>query len=394
MSRLLPVLITLPLILSAQTPAPRAPTTPGQAMAATVMRDWPAGMVSTIGSKGQWGYEEGVLLDGMADEWHVTGNKAYFDYIKAAVDKYVTPEGAITGYKADAHSLDNIEMGRAVLVVYLATHEVKYARAAKFLHEQLAAQPRTPSGGYWHKQIYPNQMWLDGAYMAEPFRAMYAATFGVKEDWDDIAKQLLVMDAHMRDARTGLLKHGWDETKQMPWADKTTGLSPEVWARAMGWYAAGLVDVLEWFPKDNPQRLTLVTAFGRAMAAAVQVQDRKTGVWWQVIDRPEAPGNYVEASASCMFIYALAKGVRLGYLPPQVGGNATRGWDGISKQFVSAAAAGGSVLHGTVKVGGLGGTPYRSGSYDYYIHEPVVDQDAKGVGAYLMAASEMERASR
>ncbi len=382
-------------------------------MAATVLQQWPAGMVSTVNNKGQWAYEEGVLLDGMAGVWHTTANGDDFAYIKAAVDKYVTADGIITGYKADGHTLDDIEMGRATLLVYRVTLEPKYAKAAKFLHEQLAIQPRAASGGYWHKQIYPNQMWLDGAYMAEPFRAAYAATFQEPAEFDDIARQFLLMDEHMRDPKTGLLRHGWDESKSMPWADKTTGLSPEVWARAMGWYSMALVDTLDWFPADHPQRAALVSVLNRTMAAVVKAQDAKSGLWWQVMSRPphngplaqkqpdgsvrvgiahEANGNYLEASASCMFTYALAKGVRMRYLPRADEAAAKRAWEGIQKQFITTNPDGTLTLHGTVKVGGLGGKPYRSGDFDYYIHEPVVDQDAKGVGAFLLAGSEMEQA--
>jgi unsaturated rhamnogalacturonyl hydrolase len=362
-------------------------------MAATIIREWPAGNVKTQASPGVWGYEEGTLLDGMAAMWWATAEGADFKYIKASVDKYVTEDGTITGYKASGQTLDDIEMGRAVLLVYRVTQQEKYAKAAKFLHEQLAMQKRLPSGGYWHKNIYPNQMWLDGAYMAEPFRAAYAVTFQVKEDWDDIAKQILLMDEHMRDPKTGLLIHGWDESKQMPWADKGTGLSPEVWARADGWYAMALVDVLDWFPKDHPQRAQIVAALNRLMAAVVKAQDPQSGLWWQVMSHPGEKGNYFEASASCMFTYALAKGVRMGYLPAADAANAKRGWDGIEKKFVEVGADGNSVLHGTVKVGGLGGSPYRSGTFEYYIGEKVGDQDAKGVGSYLKAGAEMLQAS-
>src|SRR5216683_3218369 len=259
-------------------------------MAETVMKQWPAGVVTTESKPGEWAYEEGVLLDGMAAEWHTTANGDDFRYIKAAVDKYVNEDGAIKGYNADAHNLDNIEMGRAVVLVYRVTQQAKYYKAAKFLHEQLSAQPRTASGGYWHKQIYPNQMWLDGAYMAEPFRAAYAATFQEPGEFDDIAKQLLLMDEHMRDQKTGLMKHGWDESRQMAWADKTTGLSQEVWARAMGWYIVALVDVLDWFPKDHPEREALIAALNRTDAAIVKVQDKETGLWWQVMD--ESPKHF------------------------------------------------------------------------------------------------------
>ena len=365
-----------------------AEDSPSRAMAATVIKMWPTGAVLTTVHPGVWGYEEGVLLDGMAAEWHSSADGQDFRYIKGAVDKYVTDDGAITGYKADEHTLDDIEMGRAVLLVYRVTQQAKYYKAVKFLHDQLALQSRTASGGYWHKQIYPNQMWLDGAYMAEPFRAAYAVTFQEPGDFDDIAKQLLLMDEHMRDPQSGLMKHGWDESNQMPWADKTTGLSPEVWARAMGWYCVALVDVLDWFPKDLPERAKLVEVLNRTMAAVVKYQDATTGLWWQVMDKgpyvgpiemkgsmemrvehSAAKGNFPEASASCMFVYALAKGVRMGYLPESYATNAKRGWDGIQKQFVTTGADGLMVLNGTVKVGGLGGKPYRSGTFDYYVGE-------------------------
>jgi unsaturated rhamnogalacturonyl hydrolase len=390
-----------------------AESSPSRTMAATVIKMWPDGSVLTTAHPGMWAYEEGVLLDGMAAEWHSTADGQDFKYIKTAVDKYVTNDGAITGYKADGHTLDDIEMGRAVLLVYRVTQQAKYAKAAKFLHDQLALQPRTASGAYWHKQIYPNQIWLDGAYMAEPFRAAYAVTFQEQGDFDDIAKQLLLMDEHMRDPATGLLKHGWDESKAMPWADKTTGLSPEVWARAMGWYAVALVDVLDWFPKDHPQRKALIEALKRTDAAVVKYQDPTTGLWWQVMDagpapgtfmpfnkkggeailNPTGPGNYPEASASCMFVYSMAKGVRMGYLPQSYEANAKKGWEGIQKQFVTTGADGLMVLNGTVKVGGLGGTPYRSGSYEYYVGEKTQANDSKGIGAFLLAGSEMEQAS-
>ena len=370
-----------------------AQKSPSRVMAQTVIKQWPAGEISTEGHPGRWAYEEGVLLDGMAAEWHTTADGADFHYIKAAVDKYVTADGTITGYRAEGHTLDDIEMGRAVLLVYRVTHQPKYYKAAKFLHDQLAVQPRTVSGGYWHKEIYPNQMWLDGAYMAEPFRAAYAATFQEPGDFDDIAKQLLLMDEHMRDPKTGLLRHGWDESKQMPWADKKTGLSPEAWGRAMGWYAMALVDTLDWFPKDHPERAELIAALNRTAAAVIHYQDPRTGLWWQVMDQAGRPGNYLEASASCMFVYALAKGVRMGYLTQSDAAPARRGWKGIQKKFVTVGTDGPMVLNGTVTVGGLGGTPYRSGTFEYYIGEKTRANDAKGVGALMMAGSEMEQAS-
>jgi unsaturated rhamnogalacturonyl hydrolase len=402
----------------AQIAAPKSATstTPAQKMAATVLQQHPASAATPAPCT--WGYEDGFRLDGIVAEWHNTADPALFNYIKAAVDPCIAADGTIVGYKAETHTLDNIEMGRAVLFLYRVTSQPKYALAAKFLYDQLDQQPRTASGGYWHKQVYPNQMWLDGAYMAEPFRAEYAVTFQSSADFDDIAKQLLLMDAHMRDPKSGLLRHGWDESKSMPWADKQTGLSPEVWGRAMGWYSMALIDVLDWFPKDHPKRQALIDAFDRTMSAVGRKQDEDNGLWWQVLDQgpgqdsfvtkdangvewvhldagPAAKGNFVEASASSMFTYAFAKGVRMGYLSNDHDGllSAKLGWEGIQKQFITTNPDGTLTLHGTVKVGGLGGKPYRAGDYDYYIHEPVVDQDKKGVGAFLLAGSEMEQSA-
>jgi unsaturated rhamnogalacturonyl hydrolase len=359
---------------------------PSARMAASVIQQWPNGVVSTENHPGEWGYEEGVLLDGMTAQWHATANGDDYRYIKAAVDKYVGEDGTVKGFHADQHSLDDFELGRSVLLLYRVTQQPKYYKAAKFLHDQLAQQPRTASGGYWHKQIYPNQMWLDGAYMAEPFRAQYAQVFQQPQDFSDIAKQLLLMDQHMRDVRTGLLRHGWDESRQMKWADPKTGLSPEAWGRAMGWYAMALADVLDYFPEDHPDRPELIRALNRTAKAIVAYQDRKTGLWYQVLDRAGEKGNFAEASASSMFVYALAKGVRLGYLPQADLAPAKRGWAAIQAAFVTD---GGAALKGTVKVGGLGGTPYRSGSFDYYTGEKTIVNDAKGVGAFLLAGSEI-----
>jgi unsaturated rhamnogalacturonyl hydrolase len=237
-------------------------------------------------------------------------------------------------------------------------------------------------------------MWLDGAYMAEPFRAEYAVLFRQPAEFDDIAMQFLLMYDHMRDPKTGLLKHGWDESKQMPWADKQTGLSPEVWARAMGWYAVALVDVLDWFKGEGPPYSKLVHVLQQVMTTVMKYQDAQSGLWWQVMDKANAKGNFQETSASAMFVYALAKSARMGYMPPAPCRTAAaRGWVGIQKHFVTANADGTVTLTGTVKAAGLGGKPYRSGTFEYYVGEATGDNDAKGVGAYLLAGSEMGRAN-
>jgi len=358
------------------------------------LEKWPAGKIDTVKNPGVWSYEEGVLLDGVAAEWRQTGDGRLFAYIKAAVDSSVDKDGVIhmangAAFPVAGHSMDDIEMGRSLIVLYRVTQDARYYKAAKFLHDQMQQQPKNASGGYWHKQIYPNQMWLDGAYMSEPFLATYARTFHQPEEIAGAAEQLLLMDSHMSD-RNGLLHHGWDESKQMDWANKKTGLSPEIWARAMGWYAMALVDVLERMPATDPQRLAIESVTRRTLQAVMRFQDSASGLWWQVMDKGGQKGNYLEASASCMFVYAIAKGIRLGMLPFSASDNVTRGWAGIQKQFVKPDGT----LSGTVKVAGLGGNPYRSGTYDYYVGEAVGDNDSKGVGAYLLAHSEIIQRER
>ena len=355
-----------------------------------VLGEWPAGRISTVKHPGEWSYEEGVLLDGVVAMWQVTGDGRLFNYVKAAVDRSIDANGVIhldggKPFPISAHSLDNIEMGRGVLMMYRVLQQDRYYKAAKFLHDQMSQQPRNASGGYWHKEIYPNRMWLDGAYMAEPFLAEYARTFAQPSGTDAAAEQLLLMDEKMRDPKTGLLRHGWDESKQMGWADKGTGLSPEVWARAMGWYSMALVDVLESMPENDPRRLKIEELTRRTLTAVIRYQDANSGLWWQVMDKGSHKGNFLEASASCMFVYSIAKAVRLGVLPLEDERSAELAWTAIEKRFVRPDGT----LTGTVKVAGLGGKPYRSGTYDYYVSEPTGDNDAKGVGAYLLADSEM-----
>ncbi len=359
-----------------------------------VLRQWPEGRVDTLAKPTEWSYEEGVLLDGVAAEWKQTGDGRLFAYVKAAVDRAVDADGRITvagaGFPAEAHSLDDVEMGRSVLLMYRVTQQERYYKAAKFLHDQMRQQPKNASGGYWHKGIYPNQMWLDGAYMVEPFLENYGRTFAHQDDMDGVAEQLLLMYAKMRDRQTGLLRHGWDASGQMEWANKKSGLSPEVWSRAMGWYAMAAVDVLERMPATDPQRAALEAATRQVLQAVARHQDPESGLWWQVMDKGSQKGNFLEASASCMFVYALAKGVRLGLLGMPLEENVTRGWEGIQRRYVKADGT----FAGTVKVGGLGGTPYRSGTFEYYVSEPVVENDAKGIGAYLLALSEVTQRKR
>lgn len=334
-------------------------------------------------------YDFGVVLEGIEGLWYRTANPKYYDYIQKSIDLMITEDGTIKGYKPDEYNIDNVKNGRSLLLLYKATGKAKYLKAATSLREQLRNQPRTSDGGFWHKKRYPWQMWLDGLYMGEPFYAEYAALLHEDTAFNDIAKQFILMERHARDPKTGLLYHGWDESKQQRWANKTNGLSPNVWGRAMGWYAMALVDVLEYFPAGHPKRDSLTAILNRLASAVKKYQDPNTGLWFDIVDKPAAKGNYTEASASCMFVNALAKGVRMGLLPEEYLPTAKKGYDGILKQFVEKDSNGRTSLKGTVSVSGLGGEPYRDGSYAYYMSEKVVSNDAKGVGAFLLASNEM-----
>jgi unsaturated rhamnogalacturonyl hydrolase len=358
-------------------------------VAKTAMKTWPDTSKTAFA---KWAYDQGVVLEGMAGIWKRTANGDYFCYIQKSMDSWVDKNGTIRGYKQEDFNIDNVKNGRALLLLYRVTGQEKYYKALQQLREQLKSQPRTTDGGFWHKKIYPNQMWLDGLYMGEPFYAEYDATFDEAADFDDITKQFILMEKHARDAKTGLLFHGWDESKQQKWADKTTGTSPNFWGRAMGWYGMALVDVLEYLPQNHPQRQALLGILNRFAVAVHKYEDPKSGVWYQVLDKVNAKGNYLESSASSMFVYALAKGTRLGYLPEKFKAVAKKGFDGTVKQFIETDTSGNTNLKGTVAVAGLGGNPYRDGSYAYYIGEKVVTNDPKGVGAFLLAANEMELA--
>src|SRR5215203_557668 len=358
-------------------------------MAATVMTIWKDSMAIQPGRPVRWAYDQGVVLKGIEGLWKNTADKKYFDYIEKSMDHFVQDDGSIRTYRPDEYNIDHVSNGTNLLLLYKVTLKEKYLKAIQLLRTQLITHPRTSEGGFWHKNIYPYQMWLDGLYMGEPFYAEYAATFHEDTAFNDIARQFILMEKYARDAKTGLLYHGYDESRQQKWADKKTGLSPHVWARAMGWYGMGLVDVLEWFPAQHAKRDSLIGILNRFATAITKYQDPKSGAWWDIVDLGGKEKNYLEASASSMIVYALAKGVRLGYLPEKFIAAAQKGYSGIIKQFIKTED--GQVnLHGTVSVSGLGGNPYRDGSYEYYMSEKVVVNDAKGVGAFIKCSVEME----
>jgi unsaturated rhamnogalacturonyl hydrolase len=358
-------------------------------LANTAIRLWPDSFALKQGQPAKWSYDQGVILKGIEGLWNRTGDGRWFNYIQKSMDFYVKEDGSIRGYKPEEYTLDNINNGKLLLMLYEVTGKEKYHKAVELLRKQLKTHPRNSEGGFWHKKVYPGQMWLDGLYMAGPFYAEYAKLFHEDTAFNDIAKQFILVDRHTRDAKSGLYYHGWDETKQQKWANRETGLSPNIWGRALGWYGMAMVDVLDYFPEHHPGRDSIIRILNRFAAAVTKVQDAKTGLWYDVPNLPSEPKNYFEASASSMLVYTLAKGVRKGYLPSDYLKNAKKGYDGIVKQFITNEK-GQTDLAGTVSVSGLGGNPYRDGSFAYYMSEPVIVNDPKGMGAFINAANEIE----
>ncbi|MBK8300994.1 MAG: glycoside hydrolase family 88 protein [Chitinophagaceae bacterium] len=356
----------------------------------TALKLWPDSFILAGDKAAKWRYDQGVILKGIRAVWAATGDGKWFNYIQKSMDFYVQPDGSIKGYKPDEYNIDHVNNGKLLLFLFQVTGKEKYKKAADLLRNQLRTHPRTTEGGFWHKKIYPSQMWLDGLYMGQPFYAEYARLFHEDSAFNDIANQFILMEKHAMDKKTGLLYHGWDESKEQKWANKTTGQSPNFWGRSLGWYGMALVDVLDQFPANHPKREELIAILHRFAIAVRKVQDSKTGLWFDVPDKPDEPKNYVEASASCMLAYTFAKGARKGYLPVAYFDHARQAYRGIIKEFIETDANGQVNLKGTVAVSGLGGNPYRDGSFEYYMSEPVIVNDPKGIGAFIKCAAEME----
>ena len=342
------------------------------------------------GGTTKWDYTTGLFTLSLLKLNERVNDPRYVAFAENAIGSFISTNGTIHGYKLEDYSLDNINPGKTVLALYQLTKEERYKEAADRLRAQLEVQPRIGEGGFWHKQRYPHQMWLDGLYMGSPFYAEYATLFHEPvAAFDDVAKQIRLVAAHNYDPKSGLFYHGWDENKEQAWADKTTGTSSNFWGRAIGWYAMALVDVLDDFPKDHPARPEIIATLRKLCDGVVKHQDPESGLWWQVVDQGGRPGNYLEATASSMFVYAMAKGVNHRYLSRDYVPAILKGYDGITGKLIKTDAKGNVSLTQCCSVAGLGFG--RDGSFAYYIKEPVVDNDLKGVGPFILAGLEVQQ---
>lgn len=335
----------------------------------------------------KWNYTTGLELKALLD-----ADPTALDYVDAWYDAIIDSTGAIYKYKKSNYSSDHICPGRTLFQLYDLTGKEKYRVAMDTLYSQVKAMPRTAEGGFWHKAVYPGQMWLDGLYMVEPFYVEYTNRFVTdslerEANYADIVHQFSLIYDRTLDPQTGLLRHAWDSTREMFWADAVTGQSAHAWGRALGWYVMALVEVAPQLPEGSSYKDSLLSLLQLTFAQLRLFADAGTGMWFQVLDQPYREGNYLEASCSAMFVYTWLKGVRLGFLPGRE--DAVEAYESLLSTFVTTQD-GLVSLNQCCEVAGLGGKQNRRGDYDYYIHEPIRASDPKGIGPLIWAALEYE----
>lgn len=342
--------------------------------------------------RGRWEYEDGLMLDGVWAVYRRTGDPRYRDHVRRNIDHFVQEDGSILGYDREEYNLDHLNNGKVVLDLLAEFGDPRYRLAADRLFGQIERQPRLRAGTFWHKRIYPDQVWLDGLYMGSVFYARYCALAGRDDLLDDVVLQFTSAYALTVEGPSGLCRHACDESRRMPWADPDTGRSPHVWLRSLGWFVMAMADVLPSLPSTHPGHAQIRRQLEDLLTALVDVRDPRTGLWFQVPDLGDRPLNYLESSGSFMVLAAIATALRHGYLTgagwEQV---LERGWAQATEEFLSVDARGWVNVHRMCHVAGLGGVPYRDGSYAYYMSEPIVTNDHKGVGPFLLLAAEMDR---
>lgn len=339
----------------------------------------------------KWDYCLGLELQTMLDVYDRYGDDRIYKYALAYADTMVNNDGSIKKYKLTDYSLDRVNSGKFLFRIYEQTKNDKYKKALDLLRSQFRTHPRNADGGFWHKKVYPNQVWLDGIYMGAPFYAEYAFRNNEVNDYKDIINQFLMAARHTYDPKTDLFKHACDVSRKERWSDPVTGQSKHSWGRAMGWYAMAFVDALDFIPRHEAGRDSMLTIFKHLAGMIKRTQDAGTGLWYQVLDKSGAEGNYLESSCSTMFVYALFKGVRKGYLDASYLDIALKGYQGILDHFIEVDKNGLVSITKACAVAGLGGKVYRSGDYQYYIHETIRSNDPKAVAPFILCSLEKER---
>lgn len=341
-----------------------------------------------------WNYIDGCMILAMLETYQTTGEKRYLDFADAFIDHRVHEDGTIDGYDVEEYNIDNVNAGKTLFYLYEINGKEKYRKAIDLIYSQVQTQPRTEEGNFWHKLIYPHQVWLDGMYMGQPFYMEYETKFNNKKNYDDIFNQFANVVKYLRDETNGLYFHAYDASKKAFWCDKETGLSQNYWLRALGWYSMSLLDTLDKCDAEAAGEKfdTLKEVFVDYINSLLKFQD-ESGMWYQLPARGGEPGNYLETSGTAIFAYSMLKAVRLGYLPESYREPAIKAFHAIMDRYLTTNEAGEMHLGGICLVAGLGpeDNRRRDGSYEYYMSEPIVSDDAKGVGPFLLAYTELRR---
>lgn len=359
--------------------------------------DMPLWNIESIkqGKKPAWNYIDGCMTSSLLEMHATTGDRKYLDFVISFADYYVSDDGSIRGYDPMKFSTDDISESRILFDLYKHTGNEKYLKAIKLCYTQILNHPRTKEGNFFHKAIYHDQVWLDGLYMMQVFYTRYQSQFGGC-DYSDIVRQFSNVKRIMFDEKAGLYYHGYDSSRTLFWADKETGLSRNFWLRSIGWYLVGLVDVYSYMDESAvDSRNAIASIFRTSIEGILRYQDKESKMFYQVPNFPGREGNYLETSGSAMISYAILKGARLGILPPSYADIGYGIFKGISERMLSVEN-GDLNLRGICLVAGLGpeDNTRRDGSYEYYISEPVVENDAKGVGPFIMAYTEVRKLGR
>jgi len=393
------LVLATPSLLPAENPPEFGGAPPlewSQRLADSEMERWGDQLFHGKSDKARWTYDRTLFGLALLKLAEVTGKEAYADYGAQTAESFIRDDGSIADYQLEDYNIDLVAPGKVLLFRWeKGLRPDKHRTALETLRRQMREHPRTSEGGFWHKKKYPHQMWLDGLFMASPFLAQYGGGFDEPALYDEVTRQIVLMDKVAYDPESGLYFHGWDEARKQDWADKETGLSPNFWGRAVGWYVMALVDTLEFLPPDHPGVKQVREILGKVADGIVRWQDKESGLWWQVLDQGGKEGNYLEATCSSMYVYALSKAIRRGWLPrdkylPTV----EKGYAGIIRDFIREDDKGLVSLTRCCEVAGLGytnraGIP-RDGSFNYYVSEPIIDNDHKGVGPFILAGIELQ----
>ena len=341
------------------------------------------------GSKPSWNYIDGCMIKAIIELYYITEKEEYLAFADDFINYFVQEDGSIRYYDPKEYNLDNINAGKTLFDLYELTKKEKYRLAIDTVYGQLKEQPRTATGNFWHKDIYPHQIWLDGLYMSQPFYMLYELTYNHGRNCRDSFRQFLTVYDKMRNTKNGLYYHAYDDSRKAFWCDKVTGLSDNFWLRALGWYAMALIDTIEVMPAAMAdEKAELARIYHELIDAMLPYQDEETGMWYQVVNLGGIKPNYLETSGSAIFAYAIMKSVRLGLLEESYFACGQKAFDGICANRLSEEN-GHLQLTGICLVAGLGNIEMREGTFDYYMREPIVKNDAKGVAPLILAYAEI-----